>query len=87
MLAVAESFHPDWQVRIDGQAADKLRLYGDLLGCLVPAGEHQVEFVYHSTALELGAHSTWRASLTSLGVFAVWWFAARRAKNQCRGAG
>jgi hypothetical protein len=75
VLAVAESFHPCWQVRIDGTAAAPLPLYGDLLGCVVPAGQHQVEFVYHSAALELGTWLSLSGLAISLAVFTVWWFA------------
>ena len=81
MLAVAESFHPGWQARIDGAPVEKLRLYGDLLGCLVPAGEHRVEFVYHSAALEFGAKLSLAGVLASLAVFSLAWFAARRGRR------
>jgi hypothetical protein len=78
LLAVAESYHPGWQVRIDGAPARPLRLYGDLLGCFVPAGDHRVEFIYHSAALELGTKLSISGFLASVAVFALWRFAARR---------
>ncbi|MCY2986838.1 MAG: YfhO family protein [Planctomycetota bacterium] len=78
VLAVAESYHPGWQARIDGRPVKPLPLYGDLLGCLVPAGEHRVEFEYHSAALRLGTLLSLSGLLGTVATFGIWWYVASR---------
>ncbi len=62
LLAVAESFHPGWQARIDGRPVPVLRVNRDFLGCVVEAGEHRVELAFRPASLRLGA------VLSSLGL-------------------
>jgi hypothetical protein len=42
LLFVAQSYHSGWQSRIDGVGGSVFRANGDFIGCLVPAGEHDV---------------------------------------------
>jgi hypothetical protein len=38
LLLLSESFHPGWQVAVDGTPRSVVRTYGDFLGCVVDAG-------------------------------------------------
>jgi hypothetical protein len=43
-LDFIESYHPNWRATIDGRPVEVVRAEGDFQGCVVPAGEHDVEF-------------------------------------------
>jgi len=62
VLLFNDRWHPAWEVRIDGQPAALLRANHIMRGVEVPAGEHQVEFVY-----DLPGHTLWISS-SALGV-------------------
>lgn len=46
ILVLAENDYPGWRVRVDGRAAEVMRINYALRGVVVPTGDHQVEFVY-----------------------------------------
>jgi hypothetical protein len=46
ILVLSENDYPGWRVYMDGQSADVLRVNYALRGVMVPAGEHQISFVY-----------------------------------------
>jgi hypothetical protein len=46
ILVLSENDYPGWRVYIDGRSADLLRVNYALRGVMVPAGEHQISFVY-----------------------------------------
>lgn len=79
LLVLAESFHPGWQVWIDGRRGACVSAYGDFLGCAVEAGRHRVEYRFRPASLRRGA----RLSALGLGllfgwfVWAGWWPAGR----------
>lgn len=54
LLVMTERFHEGWQVRIDGEPAPAMRVYGDFLGCLVPSGSHQVTLQFKPRSMTLG---------------------------------
>jgi hypothetical protein len=62
VLALTERFHPGWRVTIDGQPADTLRIEGDFLGCVVPAGTRRVELRFAPASFTEGA------AMSGLGV-------------------
>jgi uncharacterized membrane protein YfhO len=43
---LSENDYPGWHVYVDGQSADLLRVNYAQRGVVVPAGSHQVSFVY-----------------------------------------
>ena len=43
-LVLSQNFYPDWQATIDGRRIKTYRVDYNLLGILIPAGEHKVEF-------------------------------------------
>lgn len=68
MLVVSESFHPGWQVEIDGHPGRVLRVYGDYLGCVVEAGRHEVRLHFAPESVRRGAV----ASALALGLALAW---------------
>jgi len=66
LLVVSESFHRGWRVQIDGQPARLLRVYGDYLGCVVEAGQHEVWFRFEPESLRRGAFVSWMALALAL---------------------
>ena len=57
LLVVSESYHPGWQLQVDGRAPAQgaLRADGDFLGCVVPAGRHDVVLEFRPRSLRDGA--------------------------------
>jgi hypothetical protein len=53
-LVIAESYHSGWKARLDGNEVTVVREPGDYIGCLVPAGEHRVEFCFRPRSLWWG---------------------------------
>jgi hypothetical protein len=54
LLVLSESYHPGWQVAIDDQPEKVVRVWGDFMGCVVPAGQHEVEFEFRPRSFLLG---------------------------------
>ncbi len=46
--------YPGWQLKVDGQIVNKLRIANLLIGTEVAEGQHEVELTYKSTLLTLG---------------------------------
>jgi hypothetical protein len=75
LLVVAESMHPGWSARLDGEPCRLLAVYGDLIGCVVPAGIHRVEIKFRPWSLR------WGAALSALGLgLTILMFAASLAQ-------
>ncbi len=53
LLVYTDTWAPGWQVRIDGQPAQALRVNGAIRGVIVPAGRHTVEWRYRPVHLPL----------------------------------
>ena len=64
VLVWAESFHSGWQAMSKGNELQVYRAYGDFMACIVPPGEHQIEFSFQPQSLEQGR----RVSLCGLGL-------------------
>ena len=60
----------NWQATVDGEPA-QIALIGDcMIGLLLPAGDHTIEFTYRNSAFALG----WKLTLACAGVFGwLWW--------------
>jgi hypothetical protein len=54
LLVIAESFHPGWQLAVDGQPARLVRTYGDFMGTPVAAGAHELQLEFRPRSLTLG---------------------------------
>jgi len=54
LLVLAESHHDGWHARVNGEVCEVLRVYWDFMGCVVPAGSHEVHFDFDPESLRLG---------------------------------
>jgi hypothetical protein len=54
ILVLSENHYPGWRAYVDGRAVETLRVNYNLRGATVPAGQHQVEFVYRPKSVLIG---------------------------------
>ena len=54
LLVIAETWHPNWTVTIDGESAELLRVNHSFQGLELPAGEHVVRLKYRDRQFVLG---------------------------------
>ncbi len=54
LVVLNERWDPGWRARVDGRAAPLLEVDSVLMGAPMPAGEHQVEFLYQPRGLLVG---------------------------------
>jgi hypothetical protein len=62
LLVVSEGYDEGWVAAIDGQPVDVERVNGDFLGCVVPAGTHDVALEFRP------AHLPWGRSISLAGL-------------------
>jgi hypothetical protein len=62
LVALTESHHPGWRASVDGVSVEALRVNGDYLGCVVPAGRHAVRLAFRPASV------TWGAATSALGM-------------------
>jgi hypothetical protein len=86
LVSVAQQALPGWSLSVDGDDADIVEVDGIFLGALVPAGEHELVFTYHSpwlaTTVVLSLLAV--AATISLAVGAT---VAARTRTQAAGGG
>lgn len=70
LLVLGENHYPGWRAYVDGVYAGVLRVNYNLRGVHVPAGEHEVSFVYRPKSLMWGAVVS---LLAALGLLLLWW--------------
>ena len=92
ILVLSENHYPGWRAYLDGEAVGVLRVNYNQRGVRVPAGEHEVLFVYRPKSFIVGAVVS---LLTALGLLA-WWrrllpesrlLARRLRKSEAQGEG
>ncbi len=71
ILRVADLWHPDWAVTVDGKPARLLKADYLLRGVVVPAGAHHVEFRFHSRAIRQGLMLSLGSLVVILALFGV----------------
>lgn len=54
ILVLAENHYPGWRAYVDGESAGVLRVDYNLRGVFVPAGKHEVRFVYRPKSALIG---------------------------------
>jgi hypothetical protein len=54
ILVLAENHYPGWRAYVDGESAGVLRVDYNLRGVFVPAGKHEVRFVYRPKSVLMG---------------------------------
>ena len=70
ILVLGENHYPGWRAYLDGQPVGVLRVNYNQRGVHVPAGEHEVRFVYRPKSFIIGAAVS---LLTALGLLLWWW--------------
>lgn len=70
MLVFAERFHTGWRAETDGAPAAIIRVYGDFMGCVVGAGEHETRFVFRPDSLRWGRTIS-VSTLAAIALFAA----------------
>jgi hypothetical protein len=70
-LVVAESHHPDWRARVDGQGAKIYRVNGLFRGVPLAAGRHRVEMRYEPAGLAWGIGLSVSGMLALAGLVAL----------------
>lgn len=77
LLVLSESYDEGWTATVDGRPVEVVRVNGDFLGCVVPAGTHYVALVFAP------AHLAWgkQVSLGALLVAGLLWGIGRRGAN------
>ncbi len=64
LLVLSERHWPQWRVTMDQQSGPELlRVYGDFMGCVVPAGTHVIQFRFVPVSFRIGV----LVSLLALG--------------------
>jgi hypothetical protein len=77
VLVLADAYYPGWEARVDGKPVEHFPAYFAFRGLVVPAGQHEVEYVYNPWSFRLGL---W-ISVAALTVGAVGvLFAKKRAQ-------
>ena len=71
MLVLSDTYYPGWEAEIDGQPTKLYVVNTVLRGVAVPAGSHQVEFIYRPRAVIYGALIS-AMTLVALLSLAVW---------------
>jgi hypothetical protein len=81
LLVVNESWAPGWTATLDGHEVPILRTNYLARGVALPAGRHEVRFVYAPRSFTGGLILTFATSLTLLGLL-VWRLAAPRSPRR-----
>jgi hypothetical protein len=55
LLVLSESWHRGWEVRVGGEPRPVVRVFGDFLGCVVGAGEQDIQFSFRPWSFRAGA--------------------------------
>ena len=71
LLLLTERFHDGWRAEVDGEAAAPIRVNGDFLGCVVPAGTHDVTLVFAPSSVQRGAALTVVGLVLTIGAALV----------------
>jgi hypothetical protein len=82
LLVVSYTKRNNWLAYVDGKPVPVNDVYGGLIGVSIPAGQHDVTFVYRSVWLRWGAIGSLAAMLAP---FLVWMIARRLKSRNGRG--
>jgi hypothetical protein len=73
LLVLSETAYPGWKVTIDGEQAESLTAYTAIRAVCVPAGKHQIEWIFDPITYKIGAGITILALITcGLAGLKVW---------------
>jgi uncharacterized membrane protein YfhO len=69
ILVLGENHYPGWRAYLDGEPVGVLRVNYNQRGVRVPAGEHEVRFVYRPKSVMIGS----AVSLLTALLLILWW--------------
>jgi hypothetical protein len=69
VLVLSENHYPGWRAYLDNHGVETMRVNYNLRGVVVPAGVHEVRFVYRPKSALLGLF----ISLFACSLLVVWW--------------
>jgi len=69
---VADVWYPGWQAFVDGEQTELLRANYLFRAAAVPAGVHEVKFVYQPRSFYVGAVISIAAAIMLIGLIASW---------------
>lgn len=71
LLVFGECWHPGWRATLNGQPTPVVRTYGDLMGCVVPAGRAKIEFRFDPPSVRWGGYLSLAGLAGASGLCAV----------------
>jgi hypothetical protein len=71
LLAVTESYHDGWTAEAGGAEAVAVRLYGDYLGVLAPAGRYRLTLRFDPQSLRYGRYASGLGALATAVLFVM----------------
>jgi hypothetical protein len=79
LLVLAEKHLPGWKVRVDGEPAGLVRVYGDFMGSVVGPGRHEVSFEFDPASLRRGRVVSAAGLLATCAYAIIFFLRARRS--------
>lgn len=88
LLVLSEVFYPErWSLSVDGRPQQALKVDGVIRGVAIPAGEHEVSFVYDRSRFETGRSVSRVATLLAFALVAGGVITGRRVKAKSESSG
>jgi hypothetical protein len=76
LVILSDTYHPDWKAFIDGRASEIFITDYLVRSVFVPAGTHQIQFVFKPFSFYLGR-------MVSLAAFLIWMFLLGMSYTKC----
>jgi hypothetical protein len=88
LLVLSEVFYPErWRLTVDGVTRETLKVNGLIRGVMVPAGDHDIRFVYDRSRFETGRTVSLVATLLSLGLLIAGFIVERGVSKTSKSSG
>jgi len=78
ILVLSQAYYPGWKSIVDGKEVETLRANLALTGIYLPAGRHQVRFVFDPVSIKIGAALTVSSLLVLSGLIGTGFWRRRR---------
>ena len=73
LLVLTERFHGGWRATEDGGERTPIRVYGDLLGCVVDAGRHRLALTFSPDSYAYGMRASAAGVVLTIAATALMW--------------
>ena len=71
LVVLSERHHAGWHAAGGTTPCEVIPVYGDFMGCVVPAGRHEIELVFEPMGWVWGLRLTWVFLAIGVGWFAL----------------